>query len=94
MFPIYSRTTPKFNMGIRIDFSIVNNRNFKLSASFYKPQLHNSEKCLIYLHTHHGSKLEATCLIEPMLSSNINLCLFDFCGYGNSEGDTVTLGIQ
>lgn len=81
-------------MGTRIDFTIFNNRNLKINASFYRLQSSSSQKCLIYLHTHHGSRLEALSLIEPMLNSNINVCLFDFSGYGNSEGDTVTLGIE
>lgn len=29
-----------------------------------------------------------------MLKDNVNVCLFDFTGYGNSEGDSVTLGIR
>lgn len=81
-------------MAIRTDFYFHNHRNLKINASLYQLQKNSSEKCLIYLHTHHGSRLEATCLIEPMLNSHINLCLFDFSGYGNSEGETVTLGLQ
>lgn len=46
------------------------------------------------MHTHHGSRLEGCPLTEPIIKSGMNLCLFDFAGYGNSEGDTVTLGIE
>ena len=44
-------------MVTRTDFYVVNNRNLKINASFYQLQNSNSQKCLIYLHTHHGSRL-------------------------------------
>lgn len=94
IFPIKAGKTSAHQMGVRIDFTIFNYRNLKINGSFYHPQNSITDKCLIYLHTHHGSRLEATSFIMPILNSNINICLFDFSGYGNSEGDTVTLGVR
>jgi pimeloyl-ACP methyl ester carboxylesterase len=33
-------------------------------------------------------------LVEPLLLDGFNVCLFDFAGYGNSEGDFVTMGVE
>lgn len=49
---------------------------------------------MIYLHTHHGSRLEGLPLVNRILQYGANFCLFDFAGYGNSEGHSVTLGYQ
>ena len=57
MFPLYQKQTFATKMVLRTDFSTVNKRNLKLNASFYQLQNNNSQKCLIYLHTHHGSRL-------------------------------------
>lgn len=32
--------------------------------------------------------------MEPLLLDGFNVCLFDFAGYGNSEGDFVTMGVE
>lgn len=57
IFPLATKIGSKTKMGTRKDFSILNNRNFKISASFYQVQASNSNQCLVYLHTHHGSRL-------------------------------------
>lgn len=62
IFPIFQKKQSG-QMGVRIDFSIRNNRNLKINASFYRQQGTFSQKCLLYLHTHHGSRLEATSLV-------------------------------
>lgn len=79
---------------LRDDFQITNVKDHKLVVSFYHFEDENYENCLIYLHTHNGSKLEALPLIENILAQGINVCLFDFAGYGNSEGETVSLGCR
>jgi alpha-beta hydrolase superfamily lysophospholipase len=33
-------------------------------------------------------------MVESILSLGLNLCIFDFAGYGNSEGETVSLGCR
>ena len=42
---------------IRDDFQILNKNNQKLSVSFFHSQENKSENCVVYLHTHNGSKL-------------------------------------
>ncbi len=77
---------------LREDFQILNVNDHKLVVSFYHFEDEHYENSLIYLHTHNGSKLEAVPLVESVLALGLNLCIFDFAGYGNSEGSTVTLG--
>lgn len=57
IFPISCKKNKNTQMGTRIDFAIFNNRHLKINASFYRLQASSSQKCLIYLHTHHGSRL-------------------------------------
>lgn len=68
----------------RTDFYIANRSNHQLSVSFFSSPEQLSENCVVYLHTHNGSKLEALPLAESILSTGFNLCIFDFAGYGNS----------
>ncbi len=49
---------------------------------------------MVYLHTHHGSRMEGAAVAAPLLERGFSLCLFDFQGYGHSDGDSVTLGIR
>ena len=79
---------------IRDDFQILNLTDNKLVVSFYRFDDEQYENCLIYLHTHNGSKLEAVPMVESILSLGLNFCIFDFAGYGNSEGETVSLGCR
>lgn len=79
---------------IRHDFHILNSNHHKLAVSFYEGQEDTKENCLIYLHTHNGSKLEALPMTEQILAMGLNYCIFDFAGYGNSEGKTVSLGCK
>ena len=50
--------------------------------------------CLIYLHSHSGTQIEGSELVKLATNSKFSLCLFDFGGYGKSEGMYGTLGIQ
>jgi fermentation-respiration switch protein FrsA (DUF1100 family) len=79
---------------LREDFQILNLNDNKLVVSFYRFEDEHYENCLIYLHTHNGSKLEAVPLVESILGLGLNVCIFDFAGYGNSEGSTVSLGCK
>ena len=79
---------------LREDVSIPNKDGKLLSVSFFYRPDDRPHNCLLYLHTHNGSKLEALPLAEKILSLGVNLCLFDFAGYGNSEGSSVTLGCR
>jgi hypothetical protein len=46
---------------------------------------------LIYLHSHSANKIEGLILIHSLLP-DFNLCVLDFSGSGQSEGEFVTLG--
>lgn len=48
---------------------------------------------VVYLHTHSGCRVEGRDLV-PVLMDKFAVCLFDFCGYGHSEGEYSTLGIN
>jgi alpha-beta hydrolase superfamily lysophospholipase len=78
----------------RNDFHILNKQAQKLAVSFFHSSEDKAENCVVYLHTHNGSKLEALPLAESILALGTNLCLFDFAGYGNSEGTSVSLGCR
>jgi len=78
----------------RTDKTLTNKNNNKIYMSFYGLEYEPQKKCVIYLHTHHGSRLEGTPLVDAILKAGLNVCLFDFSGYGNSEGEIVTLGIE
>jgi len=85
-----------FNREVRVrrsDFTVRNLQDKQLHASLFQNDFekHNSS-CVVYLHTHHGSRLEGLPLVSKVLQGGANLCLFDFAGYGNSDGKTVTLG--
>lgn len=47
---------------------------------------------LIYVHSQQGCKLEGLFLKEEIITNNISLVLFDFCGCGKSEGQYISLG--
>lgn len=50
--------------------------------------------CMVYLHSHGGSRLESLFLIPYCGSLGIDLCALDFSGSGMSEGEYTTLGIN
>lgn len=56
---------------------------------------HKSEPkpCIVYSHSHSGNKLEGSALLE-IVKHNFSLCLFDYTGYGCSQGQYSTLGLK
>ena len=50
--------------------------------------------CIVYLHAHGSNRTEGYHLLKICVENDLDLCLFDFGGSGNSEGDYVTLGMQ
>lgn len=89
--------TPKGNLVIRQDFVIFNKQNEKLEVSLFQTEKPNGEykkkPCLIYLHSHSGSRIESLEIFEHA-SDYFSFCTFDFSGSGNSEGEFVTLGLK
>lgn len=85
----------------RDDFEFVNSKRNTIFGSYYYPVVQGCSNqtpdkvdgCVIYLHSHSGSRLEGLTLINH-LPQGVGLCLFDFSGSGHSEGDFLTLGDQ
>lgn len=76
----------------RRDFILKNQRNLNIHCSFYTQSVPVVLPCVIYLHTHNSSRLEARDILDVLLPSNINVFTFDFAGSGNSDGEFISLG--
>lgn len=48
--------------------------------------------CIVYLHGSDTNKNEGLKFVDQILPLGINLCVFDFSGCGNSEGQYITMG--
>ena len=81
---------------IRKDFDLIDFRGYILKVSIIEPEIHHrpSKKmpCVIYLHANASSRIEGLHIRKYLLKRNINLCIFDFEGSGNSEGEYISLG--
>ena len=49
--------------------------------------------CIVYSHSHSGSRLEGSSILN-IVQQDFSLCLFDYSGYGYSEGTYSTLGAK
>ncbi len=80
----------------RTDFTIQNNRNYKLQCSYWEPYDEEREydrlPCVVYLHGNSSSRAEAVTEAKILLPMNVTLFAFDFTGCGRSEGDYISLG--
>ena len=63
-------------------------RNYR--AFFPRPP--GRRNCLIYLHTHRGSRSEGTYLIDFLSKFDTSVCVFDFAGAGQSQGEYTSFG--
>ena len=65
-------------------------------CSFWEPFDEERESpllpCVIYLHGNSSSRCEAYQEVSYLLTNNITVFSFDFCGCGQSEGDYISLG--
>jgi pimeloyl-ACP methyl ester carboxylesterase len=52
----------------------------------------NCAPCLIYCHSHNGTRVEGRFLREFCGKNRYCLCLFDFLGHGQSQGEYSSLG--
>ena len=80
-----------------MDFLLQNNFQEKFHLTLYLPcdekyNLITDCKYIIYAHTHSGSRIEGTFLIDDSIRRNIGVALFDFRANGYSSGKYVTLG--
>lgn len=76
----------------REDFPLMNQKGLVLQCSFYHQETLALLPCVIYLHTHTGSRLEALPILPVLLPSNINVFTLDLSGSGLSEGEFISLG--
>ena len=79
----------------RVGFSVLNKTGRRLSGftiiNQTVPQC--DLPCLIYLHSHSGTKAEAL-QVSQLCLDYFNICSFDFSGYGDSQGEYSTLGLK
>ena len=80
----------------RTDIELINKRSQKMMCSFWEPfdEERESERlpCVIYLHGNSSSRCEAYQEVSYLLTKNITVFSFDFCGCGQSDGDYISLG--
>jgi pimeloyl-ACP methyl ester carboxylesterase len=81
---------------IRKDYTILNEQGYKLKLSFIEPDPKYRPKeimpVIIYLHANSSCRIEGLEMKNIILSNNINLCVFDFAGSGQSDGEYISLG--
>ena len=80
----------------RTDFTLRNNKNYKLACSFWEPFDEEREypklPCVIYLHGNSSSRCEVVPELKYLLKKGITVFAFDFSGCGRSEGEYISLG--
>ena len=80
----------------RTDLELINKKSQKIVCSFWEPFEEERESpllpCVIYLHGNSSSRCEAYQDISYLLTRNITVFSFDFCGCGQSDGDYISLG--
>jgi pimeloyl-ACP methyl ester carboxylesterase len=82
---------------IREDRKVPNIRGENLAMTFFRitnGDPARSKTCLVYLHSHGGSRVEGLTLMRHAASLGMNFCCFDFAGSGQSEGQFTTLGLR
>jgi pimeloyl-ACP methyl ester carboxylesterase len=79
----------------RVAFSIINKKGLRLSGfTIINQRVPQCDlPCLVYLHSHSGTKAEALQITQHLLD-HFNICSFDFSGYGDSQGEFGTLGLK
>lgn len=80
----------------RTDFTLTNQRGYKLQCSFWEPYDEEREyerlPCVVYLHGNSSSRCEAVGEVKYLLPMNITVFAFDFTACGKSEGEYISLG--
>lgn len=81
------------NQLTREDFNVTNKNHHNMVCSVFLPENHTENTlCVIYLHSQTGCRLEGLTIRDRCAEIGVALCVFDFSGCGNSEGDYVSLG--
>ena len=77
----------------RINDEFINERGDRVEYTFYHADdPKNRGQCVLYLHSHGGSRLEGSPQLEYCAEKGLNLCLIDFAGSGLSGGEYISLG--
>ncbi|EAY02765.1 hypothetical protein TVAG_369930 [Trichomonas vaginalis G3] len=81
----------------RIPVTFRNSQNLALMGSLYAPYGFPDVRppaCVIYLHGNAGTQVEGRFMVKYLAPKTIATFCFDFAGSGNSDGETVTLGLN
>ena len=80
----------------RTDIEIKNKRGQTIQASFFEilDSTIATNSCVLYAHTHSGSRLEALGVLVPSISNGLNMLAIDMTGSGLSDGQYVSFGIN
>ncbi len=62
------------------------------NPSQFFPRPPGKRSCLLYLHTHKGTRSEGTYLVDFLSTYDTSLVLFDFAGAGDSGGEYTSFG--
>lgn len=90
---------PDINQYIRIpkeveDIYITNKNNTKLNGWYYSSQYNGKpSKIILYCHGNGGNITVNNNIISEMISNRISFLIFDYRGYGKSEGTSITNSI-
>ncbi|EAS05128.2 alpha/beta hydrolase family protein (macronuclear) [Tetrahymena thermophila SB210] len=77
----------------RQDFELKNKLGLTLKCSYYEfIQRNTPQPCVVYLHCNSGSRLEGQLYVDYLINKGISVCIFDFAGSGQSEGEYISLG--
>ena len=80
----------------RKDYNLISNMGYIMKCSYIEPDISNRTKdempLVLYLHGNSSSRIEDIHMIEELLKRDINVFVFDFPGFGLSEGDNISLG--
>ncbi|KAL4475555.1 hypothetical protein ABPG72_009244 [Tetrahymena utriculariae] len=77
----------------RQDFELKNKLGLTLKCSYYEfIQRNTPQPCVLYLHCNSGSRLEGQLYVDYLINKGISVCIFDFAGSGQSEGEYISLG--
>lgn len=76
------------------EFKVKNPYNDQLICFRYQNLTKITKKLMIYAHTHSGSSLEGTPLLNILVEEGFDFVCFDFCGNGKSSAPFVTLGFK
>lgn len=81
---------------VRTDCQKTNLRGEKIEVTVFtrEQEVNTERRCLVYLHSHGGSRVEGLGLLPFAWELGMNFCVFDFSGSGMSEGAYTTLGLR